>query len=73
MTDHLLLSALEEDRAVLSRQDGTTLSVPAAWLPEGAKVGASLRATVKPGRSSSAVAFEVDEGNTEPEGVNVGG
>ena len=52
VTDHLLLSALEEDRAVLSRQDGTTLSVPAAWLPEGAKVGASLRATIKPGQSS---------------------
>ena len=73
MTDHLLLSAVEEDRAVLSRKDGSILSVPVAWLPEGAKVGASLRVSGKPGRSSSEVTFEIDEGSTEPEGVNVGG
>lgn len=73
MTDHLLLTSFDRDCAVLNRKDGTTVSLPVEWLPEEAREGMSLRVTMKPGPGSSAVSFEIDEGNTEPEGVNVGG
>ena len=74
MTDHFLIDHFDgHGCAVLERMDSSTITVPIEWLPEDAQVGHALRLTLSPGTKRATVEFELDEGNTEPSGVNVGG
>ena len=48
-----------DHHATLTRGDGSTLMVPAAWLPREAKAGDLLLCSYEPGGNRASVTFEL--------------
>ena len=48
-----------DHHATLTRGDGSTLTVPAAWLPKEARAGDPLLCSLEPGENAASVLFEL--------------
>ncbi len=74
MSETFLLDHFDDhDHAILTRADGTAISIPVEWLPKEAQKGHTLQISLNQGVEHCNITLELVGGNTDPTGVNVGG
>jgi hypothetical protein len=73
MSLHLIVSGSDESGSVALRdKQGSTIHVPAEWIPTDAREGSSVLIDISHQSESSVVTISLVKGTTEPEGTDIG-
>lgn len=72
MTEQLLLDRLDGAQAVLESEDGTTVRIPATWLPAGSQEGHTLQVGLEPAPGGTTIRLELLQADDEPTKVSTG-